>query len=163
MRVLHGKVFSHQVTSWALSVPSWRHLMGKTCFPWSKTSFPCSTCIGPKQGNSQPCYFSNVGATYLGIEKDSKKEWPGNKTNRFFCNKHYVRVGWEPWSSGFGKRLMFQRSWVWFLALNTGWTFFTFIFCKNCKACLKRPKINQKEAGVGPLKNIKGALVNLTE
>ena len=35
--------------------------MGKPSFPWSKTSFPCSACIGPKPGNSQPCYFSNVG------------------------------------------------------------------------------------------------------
>ena len=34
-------------------------------------------------------------------------------------------------------------------------TFFTLICCKNCIACLKRPKINKKEAGFGPfLKNI---------
>ena len=31
----------------------------------------------------------------------------------------------------------------------TGWTFFTFICCKNCNAvCLKKPKINEKEAGL---------------
>ena len=29
-------------------------------------------------------------------------------------------------------------------------TFFTLICCKNCIVCLKRPKINEKEAGVGP-------------
>ena len=29
--------------------------------------------------------------------------------------------------------------------------FFTYVCCKNCNdVCLKRPKINQKEAGVGP-------------
>ena len=28
--------------------------------------------------------------------------------------------------------------------------FFTFICCKNCNVCLKRPKINEKEAEVGP-------------
>ena len=28
--------------------------------------------------------------------------------------------------------------------------FFTYICCKNCNVCLKRPKINEKEAGVGP-------------
>ena len=28
--------------------------------------------------------------------------------------------------------------------------FFTLICCKNCIVCLKRPKINKKEAGVGP-------------
>ena len=56
--------------------------------------------------------------------------------------------GREPWSSGFGRRLTFQRSWVWNLAPDTGWTwhFFTLICCKNCIVCLKRPKINEKEA-----------------
>ena len=29
--------------------------------------------------------------------------------------------------------------------------FFTYICCKNCNVCLKRPKINEKEAGVGPI------------
>ena len=43
----------------------------------------------------------------------------------------------EPWSSGNGRRLMFQRSGVQILAPNTGWTFFTFICCRNCNLCLK--------------------------
>ena len=30
--------------------------------------------------------------------------------------------------------------------------FFTNICCKNCNGCLKRPKINVKEAGIGPFK-----------
>ena len=30
--------------------------------------------------------------------------------------------------------------------------FFTYICCKNCNVCLKRPKINKKEARVGPFK-----------
>ena len=30
--------------------------------------------------------------------------------------------------------------------------FFTLICCKNCIVCLKRPKMNEKEAGVGPFK-----------
>ena len=30
--------------------------------------------------------------------------------------------------------------------------FFTLICCKNCIVCLKRPKINEKDAGVGPFK-----------
>ena len=29
--------------------------------------------------------------------------------------------------------------------------FFTYYCCKNCNVCLKRPKINEKEAGIGPL------------
>ena len=32
---------------------------------------------------------------------------------------------------------------------------FTFICCQNCNnVCLKRPKINEKEAGVGSLKKV---------
>ena len=30
-------------------------------------------------------------------------------------------------------------------------TFFTLICCNNCIVCLKRPKINEKEAGVCPI------------
>ena len=30
-------------------------------------------------------------------------------------------------------------------------TFFTLICCKKCIDCLKRPKINEQEAGIGPL------------
>ena len=33
-------------------------------------------------------------------------------------------------------------------------TFFTLICCKNCIVCLKRPKINKKEAGIGSFKKI---------
>ena len=39
------------------------------------------------------------------------------------------------------------------IPLNTGWTFgnfFTLNCCKNCIAGLNRPKINEKEAGIGP-------------
>ena len=32
--------------------------------------------------------------------------------------------------------------------------FFTLICCKNCIVCLKRRKINEKEAGVGPFKKL---------
>ena len=62
----------------------------------------------------------------------------------------YMRA--EPWSYGYGIRLTFWRSWVRILVPCTGWTwrFFTLICCKNCIVCLKRPKINEKEAGVGP-------------
>ena len=48
--------------------------------------------------------------------------------------------GREPWSSGYGRRLMFQRLWVQIPALYTGWTFFTFICCKNFNVYLKRRK-----------------------
>ena len=46
---------------------------------------------------------------------------------------------------------MFERSWVRILVPYTGWTFFTLICFKICiVVCLKIPKINEKEAGVGP-------------
>ena len=77
--------------------------------------------------------------------------------NRNVCSINFTTtVGQEPWSSGYGRRLTFQRSWVWIPAPDTGWTwhFFTLICCKNYIVCLKRPKTNEKEAEVGPfLKN----------
>ena len=45
---------------------------------------------------------------------------------------------------------MFQRSWVQIPAPYTGWTFFTFICCKNCNVWLKDENKFKKEAGVGP-------------
>ena len=45
---------------------------------------------------------------------------------------------------------MFERSWVQIPAPYSGWTFFTLICCKNGIVCLKIPKVNEKEAGVGP-------------
>ena len=61
-----------------------------------------------------------------------------------------------PWSSGKWKRLTFRRSWVRILAPYTGWTFFPHIFVVKIVMMFvwKRPKINEKEAGVSPfLKN----------
>ena len=46
----------------------------------------------------------------------------------------------EPCSSGYGRKLIFQRSWVRIPALYTWWTISTFIWGKNCNVCLKRRK-----------------------
>ena len=69
-------------------------------------------------------------------------------------NANYIWSGREPWSSGYGIRLIFMRSWVQIPAWYTGWTrhFFTLICCKKCILCLKRPKINENEAGLAHLK-----------
>ena len=59
----------------------------------------------------------------------------GNDASKPFLIPYELQqrtLGWEPWSSGYGKRLMLQRSWVRILATYTGWTFFTNICCKNC-------------------------------
>ena len=47
---------------------------------------------------------------------------------------------------------MFQRSWVRILAQYIGWKFFHInLLCNICNdVCLKRPKIYEKAAGVGP-------------
>ena len=43
-------------------------------------------------------------------------------------------------SSGYGRRLIFWKLWVWILALYTGWTFFMLICCKKYNICLKKSK-----------------------
>ena len=48
--------------------------------------------------------------------------------------------GREPWSIGYGRRLMFWRSWVRIPAPFTGWIFFTFVCCKIYNFGLKRRK-----------------------
>ena len=55
----------------------------------------------------------------------------------------------EPWSSGYGRRLMFRRLWVRIPSLYTGWTFFIFTCCKNCNVYK-----NEKEAGDALLKKV---------
>ena len=57
-------------------------------------------------------------------------------------------LGREPWSSGYGRRLMFRRSWVRIPALYTGWTwvFFTLICCKKIY-CLFEKTENKRKRG----------------
>ena len=66
-----------------------------------------------------------------------------------FRSSQRVVLRWEPWSSGYEKQLMFERSWVQIPVLYTGWTrhIFRLICCENCIVCLKRPKINKKRPG----------------
>ena len=43
---------------------------------------------------------------------------------RFAIYEDYNIAGrQEPWSSGYSRRLMFQRMWVRILTTHTGWTF----------------------------------------
>ena len=46
-------------------------------------------------------------------------------------------LGWEPWSSGYGRRLVFQRLQLRIPALDVGLPFFISISCKNGTFCLK--------------------------
>ena len=66
----------------------------------------------------------------------------------------------EPWSSGYGRRLTFQRSWVWIPAPDTGWIwhFSHWFVVEIILFVWKRPKINEKEAGDSPFKKNKKKL-----
>ena len=55
----------------------------------------------------------------------------------------------EPWSCGYERRLMFQRSWVQIQAPYTGWTFLHF-FVVKIVMCVWNDKNRLKEAGIGP-------------
>ena len=60
----HAQNFStERAPFWA---PLWPHLMGKPSFPWS-------ALIGPKPGNSQPCYFNNIGIKWDSSSISSKE------------------------------------------------------------------------------------------
>ena len=50
-----------------------------------------------------------------------------NKTKRL----KWRHIGREPWPSGYGRRLTFQRSWVQILAPYTGWKFFHIYLLKK--------------------------------
>ena len=50
-----------------------------------------------------------------------------------------VKVGREPWSSGYGRRLMFRRLWVRIPSMYNGWAWF------------EKTKINENEAGDEPI------------
>ena len=43
-------------------------------------------------------------------------------------HKTFLMMGGKPWSSGYGKRLVFQRPWVRIPSPYTGWTFFHIYF-----------------------------------
>ena len=65
-------------------------------------------------------------------------QWHWTSTIEHGLKSHIkVLIRWEPWSSGYGRRLMFQRLWVQIPAPYNG---FTFICCINYSVCLKRRK-----------------------
>ena len=59
-----------------------------------------------------------------------------------------TELGWEPWSSGYERRRLFQRSWVWIPALYTGWTFFTHLFIVKILMCVWKDE-NKLKRGRG--------------
>ena len=74
--------------------------------------------------------------------------------NTRYTPKRLCPYGWEPKSSGYGRRLVFQRFYVRIPTQYTRWSFLHIYFCNNCNVCLKRHKINEKEAGKAHLKRL---------
>ena len=100
---------------------------------------------------SQPLCRGSSGSGHLHPDHPRRNH---NQKGRLDSGQGKIVYRWAwPCCSGYGWQLMFERSWVWILVPYTGWTFghfFTLIFCKNGIVCLERPKIKEKEAGVGP-------------
>ena len=74
--------------------------------------------------------------------------------------------GREPWPSGYGRRLRFQRSLVRIPASYTGWTwpFSHWSVVKIVMMFVWKDQKNEEDAGVGPFfKKIDGKDVNLTK
>ena len=69
-----------------------------------------------------------------------------------FVNTTAYHFGRQPWARGYGRGLMFWRSWVQILAPYTGWTFFSHL-CVAKFYCLLKTKINEKEAVDGQIFN----------
>ena len=74
---------------------------------------------------------------------------------RFETKNHVLSRGLESWSSGFVWEEAHVLKVVGSNPSTLYWMdIFSLICCKNCiQVCLKRPTINEKEAGDGPFKN----------
>ena len=57
---------------------------------------------------------------------------------------------WEPWYSGYGRRLMFQRSWVQIPAPYTRWTF-SHLFVVKIVMCVWKDKNKWKRVQYWPI------------
>ena len=96
-----------------------------------------------------------VNGPYIGTYRDPHETiWTILFLNRAIKIQFNGSVyGWEPWFSGYGRRLMFWRSWVWIPVPYTGWRFFTIICCKIVLMFhWKRLTINEKRPGMAHLK-----------
>ena len=65
-----------------------------------------------------------------------------NKTSTFDQKIQVTKIEWG-WSGGYGRRLLFERSWVWIPAMDTRW-FFPHLFVVKLHWCSKIQKLKQK-------------------
>ena len=68
------------------------------------------------------------------------------------CLTNKDNYGQEPWSSGYGRRLMSWRLWVWIQAAYTGWNLSHLFSCKIHNGFFRKTKNKQKRGWDGPLK-----------
>ena len=90
-----------------------------------------------------------------GIGRDRSTNWATDTSRRLFLSFHIKNIygGREPWSSGYGRRLMLGSREFESLHRRLDGHIFTFS-CKFCIVCLKRPKIKWKRVRGWPIKNI---------
>ena len=70
-----------------------------------------------------------------------------------YIERALFRIIWQdPWSSGYGWWLMFERLCFRIPVLYTGWTFFNIDLLSKLYCLFGKTENKQKEAGVGPLK-----------
>ena len=67
--------------------------------------------------SNKTIYFKSQGWLRAQLEVNNQK-----KAKDLFDVSEELEIGREPWSSGYGKRLTFQGSWVRIQAPDTGWT-----------------------------------------
>ena len=77
---------------------------------------------------------------WVRVSRNYQKTNRPNKITAILNVNKDIALGGCPgtWYIGYGRRLMFQTSWVQILVPYAGWTFFTFICCKKFYVCLKR-------------------------
>ena len=98
-------------------------------------------------------FFSSFGRFISDILKMATAKLVNKSFKSYFGLPKYEDIGREPWYSGYGRRLTFQRSWARIPAPDTGWTlkFFTLICCKHCIVCLKKTENKRKRGRDGPI------------
>ena len=55
-----------------------------------------------------------------------------------------MNIGQDPWSSGYGRKLMFQRLWVQIPTQYTGLTFFHILFVVKIEMCVWKDENKRK-------------------
>ena len=77
-----------------------------------------------------------LGSGLCTLPRQDQRHFGGMSYLFEWRHKNELIPWWEPWSSGYGRRLMFQRLWVWNPALYTWWTFFSQLFVVKIVMCV---------------------------